>query len=235
MYSRSRPTLAATLACLVTLPCLVPFVAAERDDDAVPLAVTQAAAVYAGGHPITSIDEDGDLYEATWDVSGLSHAVTLTATGDLIETEAVVPASDVPAAVRAAAAARLGDEALRFERKQLVVYEVELDGVEDGDEILLLASGRTYDDGQGEHGDHEDADDGDADDDDEVAVGLGSVPRAVLDAALAAVPGARFTSASSETEDGALVYELSGSVDGEEVDVEVSAAGVVLEVEYDEG
>lgn len=77
-------------------------------------------------------------------------------------------------------------------------------------------------------------DDGDEADEQERAVALADVPRAVLDAANAAVPGATWTSAIVEVEDGAEVYELTGTVDGGEVEVEVSATGKVLEIEHDD-
>jgi uncharacterized membrane protein YkoI len=77
-------------------------------------------------------------------------------------------------------------------------------------------------------------DDGDEADEQERAIALADVPRAVLDAANAAVPGATWTSAIVEVEDGAEVYELTGTVDGGEVEVEVSASGQVLEIEHDD-
>ncbi len=77
-------------------------------------------------------------------------------------------------------------------------------------------------------------DDGEDGDEQERAVALADVPRAVLDAANAVVPGATWTSAIVELEGGAEVYELTGTVDGSEVEVEVSASGKVLEVEHDD-
>jgi len=73
----------------------------------------------------------------------------------------------------------------------------------------------------------------DGDDDQEVAVALADVPRLVLDAARAAVPGVVLTNAEMEQEDGQTVYSLSGTLDGEEVEIEVSATGKVLEIERD--
>lgn len=91
-------------------------------------------------------------------------------------------------------------------------------------------------------GAHADDDDEDADDDDDVeegeeeeqAIALDQVPADVLAAARAALPGAVFTSAEVETEDGQLVYCLEGHLDAEAVEVEVAADGRVLEIERGE-
>lgn len=77
-----------------------------------------------------------------------------------------------------------------------------------------------------------DADDDDEDDgDDEVEVALGDVPDAVKSAAIRAVPGLVLTKAEKETERGATVYSVEGTVDGIEYEVEVSASGDVTEIE----
>ena len=89
----------------------------------------------------------------------------------------------------------------------------------------------------GAHADDEDADDDDdaeEGEEDEQAIALDQVPADVLAAARAALPGAVFTSAEVEKEDGQLVYCLEGHLDGEEVEVEVAADGRVLEIERGE-
>jgi hypothetical protein len=60
---------------------------------------------------------------------------------------------------------------------------------------------------------------------------LSDVPAAARLAAELAVPGIRLTEAEVEMEDGRLVYELEGVVDGLEYEIEVTAEGEVLEVE----
>ena len=61
---------------------------------------------------------------------------------------------------------------------------------------------------------------------------IGQVPVEVRQAALKAVPGASLTSAFKETDEGKTTYELSGKdARGREIDVEVTARGVVLAVE----
>ena len=78
-----------------------------------------------------------------------------------------------------------------------------------------------------------DADDEDGDDG-EVRVALSDVPDSVKQAALAAVPGLVLTGAERETEDGQVVYSLEGTVNGAPYEVEVSAAGTVLEIESED-
>ncbi len=75
----------------------------------------------------------------------------------------------------------------------------------------------------------------DADSDDgEEKIPLDQVPADVKNAAQAALPGLVLEEAERETEDGTVVYSLEGTADGEEYEVEVSAAGKVLEVERDD-
>lgn len=67
----------------------------------------------------------------------------------------------------------------------------------------------------------------------EVEVDLGSVPAAVLHAAMVAVPDADWTSASIDNDDVDAVYELVGTSAhfGTEIEVDVFADGVVAEIE----
>jgi hypothetical protein len=64
---------------------------------------------------------------------------------------------------------------------------------------------------------------------------LSDVPVAARAAAEGAVPGIRLTEAEVEEEQGRLVYELEGVLDGMEHEIEVTAEGEVLEVEEPEG
>lgn len=81
----------------------------------------------------------------------------------------------------------------------------------------------------------QDMDDDDEGEDDEgeieQEVPLDSVPQAVLDAAKAAAPGLVVEKAFTETENGRLLYEIVGTVDGVRHEVEVDAEGNVVEVE----
>ena len=87
---------------------------------------------------------------------------------------------------------------------------------------------------QADDDDDADDDDGEEGEEEEQAIALDQVPANVLAAAKAALPGAVFTSAELEHEDGQFVYCLAGHVDGERVEVEVAADGRVLEVEHGE-
>jgi uncharacterized membrane protein YkoI len=70
-----------------------------------------------------------------------------------------------------------------------------------------------------------------AKDDDEEKVPLSEVPKVVLDAAKAKVPGGTITAAEMETEDGVTTYDVVIVLDGVEYEVEVTADGTVKEVE----
>ena len=65
----------------------------------------------------------------------------------------------------------------------------------------------------------------------EESVALDSVPSAVRTAAQGAVSGIVFSSAERETENGATVYSLRGTANGKTYEIEVNAAGQVVEVE----
>ncbi len=68
---------------------------------------------------------------------------------------------------------------------------------------------------------------------DEVEIPLSEVPPAVMAAAQQAVPGIVIEDAELEEEDGQTVYELSGTADGREYEIEISGTGEILEVEED--
>ena len=68
----------------------------------------------------------------------------------------------------------------------------------------------------------------------EESVPLSEVPTPVLDAAKAAVKGIVLSEAEVEEEDGVLVYEIEGEVDGKEYEIEVTAEGKVLEIEEED-
>ena len=79
------------------------------------------------------------------------------------------------------------------------------------------------------------ADDDEEDEgDEEEAVALDKVPAAAKQAALAAVPGLVLQTAELETEHGVQHYCLSGTANGESVEVEVTADGKVGEIERGE-
>ncbi len=63
---------------------------------------------------------------------------------------------------------------------------------------------------------------------------ISEVPEYVLAAAETAVPGFQIEEAEIEFENGEEVYDLEGEVDGQEIEIEVNAAGQVLEIERDD-
>jgi len=65
----------------------------------------------------------------------------------------------------------------------------------------------------------------------EQTLAISEVPQLVIDAALAEVPGLEIEEASTETEDGILIYEIEGTANGMEYEIEISATGEILEVE----
>ncbi len=69
---------------------------------------------------------------------------------------------------------------------------------------------------------------------DDVNVPVDRVPEAARKAAAAAVPGAKFTRAEKETEGGRIVYTLKGSAGGRPCEVEVTADGTLMSVEYED-
>jgi hypothetical protein len=71
--------------------------------------------------------------------------------------------------------------------------------------------------------------------DDDEKVPLSDVPDTVLKAADEAVPGGEITAAEREVEDGQVTYDIEKVVDGVEYEIEVTADGVVKEVEKEDG
>jgi uncharacterized membrane protein YkoI len=157
-----------------------------------------------------------------------------------------VPLDQVPGVVKSAALAALPGLVLDSAEAEVedgtLIYslsgsddqgELEVDVTGDG---TVLKVERGGDDGDDPHGDDDgDDDDGDDDgDDDEQSIALDQVPALVLQAALKAVPGLIVEEAELEVEDGVTVYGLEGTAAGKEVEVEVSAEGQVLEVEWEE-
>lgn len=69
--------------------------------------------------------------------------------------------------------------------------------------------------------------------DSETEILLSDVPPQVLAAARTALPGIELSSAELEEENGEIVLELSGILDGKEYEIEISPDGQVLEIEED--
>lgn len=158
------------------------------------------------------------------------------------ENEIVVPANQIPQAVRAAALAEVPG---------LVITEAELEGngvycvhgTNDGvftevevdsasGEILEVEVGDDDDDVDDDVLVGEEEEDDDDDDENEVDVDVDSIPAAVKDAARAAVPGLVIQGAET---DGDSVYDVYGQANGQFTEVEVDADTLeILEVEVGE-
>lgn len=65
----------------------------------------------------------------------------------------------------------------------------------------------------------------------EVVIALDEVPAKVMEAGEKAVPGIVFTRVERELEGGVWVYDMEGTANGVEYEVEVTADGKVLEIE----
>jgi len=98
--------------------------------DQVPAAAREALLKLAGGARIAKVEREKKhgvvLYEAEWKVTGQEHEATVTCEGALVKLEQVVAAKDVPTAVKSAAAKMFpGVANLKYEKKTIVLYEVE--------------------------------------------------------------------------------------------------------------
>jgi hypothetical protein len=130
--------------------------------DQLPPAVKATILEEAKGGAIEQIgrEREGDktVYEAEWTVGGQKHDAKVSAEGALIELEEDVSPEDVPAAVRAVAAKKFPANAqVEYERKMIVLYELEAEI--DGREIELLVgpTGHVYErDEEDEDGDEDD-------------------------------------------------------------------------------
>ncbi|QDU65016.1 hypothetical protein [Engelhardtia mirabilis] len=72
------------------------------------------------------------------------------------------------------------------------------------------------------------------DEEEEIEVPLDQVPDDVLAAAVAALPGLVIDHVEVEVGDEPLIYDIEGKVDGVAWEVEVTAAGEVIETERDD-
>ena len=166
--------------------------------------------------------------------SGPAHALGM-------DGDEAVPLDEVPGVVKSAAAAALPglvlDSAEAEVEDGVLIYSLSGNDAEGELEVDVTADGavlkveRGGDDGDDQPGDDDEDDD---DGDDEQAIALDQVPALVLQAALKAVPGLIVEEAELEIEDDVTVYGLEGTAAGKEVEVEISAAGQVLEIEWEE-
>ncbi len=100
----------------------------------------------AGDHKITSVslkrDWDATVYEASWQIDGREHEITVTADGTVVEHNSEIKMSDVPHPVQATIAQLFSKRTkMTVEKKTILVYEVEamIHGKEKT--VLLSATG----------------------------------------------------------------------------------------------
>lgn len=129
----------------------------------VPAAALTALKKAAGSNKLTQIEEEIEhghkFYEGQWKGPDGKVEVLVTESGDLVETEEMIPSDRVPAAVREAAAKDAGkDVKLTFEKKTAVSYEIHFK--KDGKHLEIA-----YDPTGSRH--HEEGKDQEADDDDD--------------------------------------------------------------------
>jgi hypothetical protein len=130
----------------------------EEDEDAdripvsrIPAPARRTLEEYADGRDFIATSERQDgvtVYEARWEADGRATEVTVTADGLLLEIEEIVGEDSVPEAVlRTADELFPGAASRAYEKKLVVIYEVEtvVDGR--GREVLILPTGRRLDDG----------------------------------------------------------------------------------------
>lgn len=120
----------------------------------VPSAVHDAAARAAGKNEIEKIekeDENGKtVYEATFEVDGVDHTVTLDERGGVIEEESEVKMADLPPAVSAAVLKAQplahAKEAAMVKKGDQSYYEVDAKVGEEKHELSISADGKLISD-----------------------------------------------------------------------------------------
>lgn len=126
----------------------------------IPAAAQEALRKLAGDAKIAEVkveDEDGvKVYEAAWKLKDVEHEATVTAHGEVVETEQVIAASAAPEAVQKVAAKEFPKGAkVKFEKKTIVLYELEaeIDGQEK--EFLVAPTGQQMEIDAVDHEDYE--------------------------------------------------------------------------------
>ena len=117
--------------------------------DRAPLAVKNAVATAVGNHKVKKFEKEQDdgktVYEASFDVDGVEHTITLDETGSVIEEESEVDVADLPPAVAAAVlkAQPLAQvkEAVRVKKGEKSYFEIDAKVGGDKHEILIGTDG----------------------------------------------------------------------------------------------
>lgn len=162
---RSKALWVAAASVLIGAAALTVW-AADLTFDNLPLRAKEALAKLAGDNKITEVESEKEhgvqVFEAAWNVDGREVEAEVTADGVLLEMEEIVPASEVPGAVRAAAEQALaGAPKITYEKHTVVFYEVKGKVADKTKEVKISPTGQVA--GQE---DEEGDDEGEDDDDD---------------------------------------------------------------------
>jgi hypothetical protein len=91
------------------------------------------------------IEHGHTFYEGSWTGPDGNVDALVTASGDLVEIEEVIPADKLPGAVRSEAENMAGKDAkVTFEKKTLLMYEFHFKKDGKGHEVILTPDGRRY-------------------------------------------------------------------------------------------
>ncbi len=127
-----------------------------------------AIALRADVYNVERIVRDGvTMYEIDYETNGSTAGVVMSANGDVMELESVVPVTELPETVLDALLdAFPGSSIAEAESVQLFFYEVELELDGRTREVIVFANGRIRDRDDDDHDDHDGHDGHDGDDHD---------------------------------------------------------------------
>jgi hypothetical protein len=140
--------------------------AAMRIDDA-PAAVRAAFAKLASGAAATHVERAGRGGRVAWEIGfapgGVARTVTMSEDGEIMSTESLMPAQDLPEAVRRAVESAFpGAVIAEAEAVQVHFYELEISAGGIVRDVIVMANGALDDDDESDDGQ---SDDGESDDD----------------------------------------------------------------------
>jgi len=178
------------------------------------------------------------VYEITLKQNGQEFEVTVAPDGTIVETESEVSLADLPDAVKTAINLAAGGseiEEISQEVTYAVVELIALDKPQTSYEAEVTINGKKIDIKVSADGtilskevkcDHEDK--ADDDNEDEELVSIDQVPAAVKATILAEAGTGTIKEIEIENEDGQTIYDADVIIDGQEVEIKVSADGILL-------
>ncbi len=250
---RQHSKLAIITLLIGAVACVIAY--GDKDDtaslpDAVRAAINKLYPQAATEEAKTET-EGLKVYEVELKKDGQEFEVTVTPNGTIIETEAEVTMADLPDAVKTAVVQAAGGAEVKEISKEINYAVVELVALDkpqttyeaevviDGQEVEIklaadgtILSKEVKDDDDDEGDDEEDEDE----DEDEELVSIDQVPAAVKATILAEAGTGTIKEIEKENENGQIIYEAEVIIDGQEIEIKVSADGTLLgkEVEDDD-